>query len=210
MTINLWNNARKLKPDVKLRQPVPPPADGSKGHYWYGPGLFGFTAIRKASPERIKEILGIMNYLAAPIGSEEYLLTHYGVKGVDYDLDDKGNPTLTQKGQADTMPWGAGTVTVPNPPQVLFNPQDPEFARVIQGDQKVMDAVGAADPSIGLYSNTNANKGNLLNQTMLDGLAEIVKGAQPVSYLDQLVKDWRANGGDQIRAELEKARQAAE
>ena len=129
---------------------------------------------------------------------------------VDYDLDDKGNPTLTQKGQADTMPWGAGTVTVPNPPQVLFNPQDPEFARVIQGDQNVMDAVGAADPSIGLYSNTNANKGNLLNQTMLDGLAEIVKGAQPVSYLDQLVKDWRANGGDQIRAELEKARQAAE
>ena len=73
-----------------------------------------------------------------------------------------------------------------------------------------MDAVGAADSSIGLYSNTNANKGNLLNQTMLDGLAEIVKGAQPVSYLDQLVKDWRANGGNEIRAELEKARQAAE
>jgi len=209
MTINLWNNAKKVSPDVKLRQPVPPPADGSNGHYWYGPGIFGYTAIRKASPERVKEILRIMNYLAAPIGSEEYLLTHYGVKGVDWDFDDKGNPTLTPKGQADTMPWGAGTVTVPNPPQVLFNPQDPEFARVIQGDQKAMDAVGVSDPSIGLYSNTNANKANLLNQAMLDGLAEIIKGAQQVSYLDQLVKDWRANGGDQIRAELEQARAAA-
>jgi putative aldouronate transport system substrate-binding protein len=209
MTINLWNNAKKVSPDVKLRQPVPPPADGSNGHYWYGPGVFGYTAIRKASPERVKEILRIMNYLAAPIGSEEYLLTHYGVKGVDWDFDDKGNPTLTPKGQADQMPWGAGTVTVPNPPQVLFNPQDPEFARVIQGEQKAMDAVGVSDPSIGLYSNTNANKGNLLNQAMLDGLAEIVKGAQPVSYLDQLVRDWRTNGGDQIRAELEQARAAA-
>ena len=209
MTINLWNNARKASASVKLRQPVPPPADGSQGHYWYGPGLFGFTAIRKAAPERIKEILRIMNYLAAPIGSEEYLLTHYGVKGVDYELDDKGNPTLTDKGQADTMPWGAGTVTVPNPPQTLFNPVDPEFARVIQGDQKTMDAVGVADPSIGLYSNTNANKGNLLNQAMLDGLAEVVKGAQPLTYLDQLVKDWKANGGDQIRTELEQARAAA-
>jgi putative aldouronate transport system substrate-binding protein len=209
MTINLWNNAKKVNPGVKLRQPVPPPADGSKGHYWYGPGIFGFTAIRKTSPERTRELLRIMNYLAAPIGSEEYLLTHYGIKGVDYDFDDKGNPTLTPKGQADTMPWGAGTVTVPNPPQILFNPQDPEFARVIQGDQKLMDAVGSADPSIGLYSNTSANKGNLLNQAMLDGLAEIVKGAQQVAYLDQLVKDWRANGGDQIRAELEQARAAA-
>src|SRR5207237_1011051 len=101
------------------------------------------------------------------------------------------------------------TVTVPNPPQILFNPQDPEFARVIQSDQKLMDAVGVSDLSIGLYSNTNANKGNLLNQTMLDGLAEIVKGAQPITYLDQLAKDWRASGGDQMRAEFEQARAAA-
>ena len=72
-----------------------------------------------------------------------------------------------------------------------------------------MDAVGVADPSIGLYSNTNANKGNLLNQAMLDGLAEIVKGPQPLTAFDQLVKDRRANGGDQIRAELEQARAVA-
>jgi putative aldouronate transport system substrate-binding protein len=94
---------------------------------------------------------------------------------------------------------------VPRPPRPLFNPLDPEFARVIQNDDKVMAQVGVSDPSIGLYSNTNANKGNDLNQAMLDGITEIVKGTQPLSSFDQLVRDWRTNGGDQIRAELEQA-----
>jgi putative aldouronate transport system substrate-binding protein len=205
MTINLWNDTRKVNAASKLRQPVPPAADGSQGHYWYGNGTFGITAIKQASPDRIKEILRVMNYLAAPIGSEEYLLLHYGVKGVDYDFDANGNPTLSTKGQADAMPWGAGTVTVPNPPQILFDPDDPQFAQVIQGDQKGMDAVAVSDPSIGLYSATNAAKAGVLNQAITDGLTEIVKGTQPVTALDQLVSDWRTNGGDQIRAEYEQA-----
>jgi putative aldouronate transport system substrate-binding protein len=209
MTIDIWNNSKKVNPRATLRQPVPPPADGSTGHYWLGPGVFGYTAIRQASPERIQEILRVMNYLAAPVGSEEYLLTHYGVRGIDFEFDDKGNPTLTAKGQADIMPWGGASVTVPRPPRILFNPLDPEFARVVQNDDKLMADVAVSDPSIGLYSNTNANKSNLLNQAMVDGITEIVKGAQPLSSLDQLVKDWRTNGGDQIRTELEQALQTA-
>jgi putative aldouronate transport system substrate-binding protein len=106
---------------------------------------------------------------------------------------------------SDVMPWGAGTVTVPNPPQILFDPDDPQFAQVIQGDQKAMDGVGVSDTSIGLYSNTGAAKANVLNQAITDGLTEIVKGTQPLSALDQLVSDWRKNGGDQIRAEYEQA-----
>jgi putative aldouronate transport system substrate-binding protein len=107
------------------------------------------------------------------------------------------------------MPWGAGTVTVPNPPQILFNPQDPEFARVIQGEQKVMANVGESDPTIGLFSPTNASKGNQSTQALVDGLTEILRGNQPLAAFDQLVADWRKNGGDQIRAEYEQAFTAA-
>jgi putative aldouronate transport system substrate-binding protein len=210
MTIDLWNGARQINPATKLRQPLPPPGDGSKGHYWYGSGSFGITAIKKTSPERIKEILRIMNFLAAPIGSEEYLLLHYGVKDVDYTLDESGTPTLTDKGKGDAMPWGAGTVTVPNPPQILYDPQSPDFATVIQGEQKVMATVGESDPTIGLYSATNANRGNQLTQTLVDGLTEILLGNQPVSSVDGLVADWRKNGGDQTRAEYEQAFAAAQ
>jgi len=37
------------------------------------------------------------------------------------------------------------------------------------------------------------------------GLADIVTGRRPLSDYDQLIKDWRSAGGDQIRTELEQA-----
>ncbi|GAA3306974.1 hypothetical protein [Nonomuraea dietziae] len=36
-----------------------------------------------------------------------------------------------------------------------------------------------------------------------DRVTSIIAGRAPVSDLDQLVKDWRAQGGDKIRAEFE-------
>ena len=66
-----------------------------------------------------------------------------------------------------------------------------------------------ADPSLGLYSATNAAKGNVLTQTYTDTLAEIVVGRSPVSNLDQIRNDWRSGGGNQIRAEIEQASAAS-
>jgi hypothetical protein len=150
------------------------PGDGSPGHpghpghSWYASGSFGITAIRTARPERVKEIvrtMRTMNVLAAPIGSEEYLLLllHHGITGLDDNIDASGNPTLTDTGQSDSRPWGAGTVTVPNPFSVTNAP----------------------------YSVTSASKGNVISQAWVDGLAEILRGNQPPSTLDQLVADGR-------------------
>ena len=47
-----------------------------------------------------------------------------------------------------------------------------------------------------------------MKTTFTDRLNEILFGKQPVSALDDLVKDWRANGGDTIRGEYEQAFQA--
>jgi putative aldouronate transport system substrate-binding protein len=181
-------------------------ATGAQGSYWYGSGALGITAIKKASEERVKEILRVMNFLAAPFGSEEFLLLNYGVKGVDYELDDQGNPKLTTRGQADVMPWNnAATGTTPVGPRVLYNAQDSDFARVIQPGLKSMVAQGVEDPSVGLYSDTNTAKFSQLNMMMIDGLSQIVTGAQPFTALDSLVADWRKNGGDQSRSEFEQA-----
>ena len=69
---------------------------------------------------------------------------------------------------------------------MLYNPTDSEFVWVIQAEQKAIDPVGVSDPSVGLFSNTHASKGNLLNQQMVDGLTEIIKGTQPLGAFDQL------------------------
>jgi putative aldouronate transport system substrate-binding protein len=59
------------------------------------------------------------------------------------------------------------------------------------------------DPSLGLYSPTDANKGGQLTQKFVDGLGEIVTGRNPLSNLEQLLSDWKSGGGDEMRKEYE-------
>jgi len=40
-------------------------------------GSVAYNIVKKSSPERIKEILRIMNYLSAPFGTQEDLLLTY-------------------------------------------------------------------------------------------------------------------------------------
>ncbi|MDE3076523.1 MAG: hypothetical protein KGJ86_13960, partial [Chloroflexota bacterium] len=170
-----------------------------------GNGSIGLTVLKKASPDRIKELLGILNYLAAPFGTEEDLLARYGVKDADYTLDQKGNPHPTKRGTTDVVPW-LGLV---RRPPVLYDPTSEEVAKVGYKDESAAVAIGIKSPVIGLYSNTYAQKGALLNRTFTDGVDQILYGREPMCSYDGLVRKWRSGGGDQIRAELEKGLQAA-
>ena len=66
-------------------------------------------------------------------------------------------------------------------------------------------ALAITDPTVGLYSPTYATKGASLTMAMTDGVNGILFGRADVSSLDNLVKTWRTNGGDQIRSEYEDA-----
>jgi len=203
-----WNTAPTLKPPSNIRTVPPFAADGkSKPLYWFGSGTFGMTVLKKASPQRIKQLLGIINFIASPFGSEENLLISYGIKGVDYNLNAKGNPILTSKGQSDVNPllWTSGK----NPVPVLFNPNFEQFGPTMQADERAMFPAGTYDPTIPFYSPTNGTKAGTLNQALVDGLDGIVAGRRPLTDFDQLVSAWRKNGGDQIRAEYQQALQAS-
>ena len=66
-----------------------------------GPGNFGFAIIKKSNADRVKELLRVLNYLAAPFGSQEYMVSKFGIKDTDYTLNDKGSPVFTDKGKTD-------------------------------------------------------------------------------------------------------------
>jgi len=199
-SVSFWDSAQS-DPTKKYRVVKPFPAKaGDKASYFFGPGIFGFSVIKKASSDRVKEVLRIMDYMAAPFGSQEHLLLHYGVQDTDYKFDDNGNPVLTPKGKADAMPWQY--ITAP-PGALYYAPNPKDYAQVLQDAEKEMFAAGVADPTVGLYSPANASKGTVLNQKFNDGINDIVTGRTPLTTFDQLVLDWKANGGDQIRTEFQ-------
>jgi putative aldouronate transport system substrate-binding protein len=202
-----WDRANAADPNFKPRAVLPFNKDGTgRAPQFLGTGGSGIVALKKASPERIKELLGVLNYLAAPMGTTEQLLLQYGVDGAEFKRDADGNPVPTPQAAQDMLiPWKY----VSAPPDFLYSPTSGDYVSVAHQAQIDHFAVNLADPSVGLYSATDGSKGANLKLTVNDGLAEIVFGKRPVSVLDDLVREWRANGGDKIRAEYEQAFQAA-
>lgn len=180
---------------------IPPFAahEGLKAQHFVTGGHLWATALKKASPDRIKELLRILNWLAVPFGSAEDLLLTFGVAGTDFTIDPRGNPQLTPQGNADAnyVPWKY----VVQHPFVFYTPDVPNYARVMAETEKQLIPVAVSNPTFGQVSATNFTKGFTLTQTVLDGLTDIVVGRRPLSDYDGLVKDWQANGGEVIRKE---------
>ncbi|MBV8086394.1 MAG: extracellular solute-binding protein [Chloroflexi bacterium] len=201
-----WTTRKNLNPPGDYRIVPPFSADGKgKPSYWANNGSFGFSVLKKAPDARIKMLLRVLNYIAAPFGSKEYLSLHYGVDGTDYKMDDNGNPILTDKGKNDTaFPW----VYMTQPPGFLYFAGADDYPGVLQDGEKAMYPALVQDPTVGYYSETFASKDTTLLRTFGDGINAIVKGQDPVSNLDNLVKAWRSGGGDQERTEYQSAIQA--
>lgn len=202
------------KPPVQL---TPPPniqlvkpfgANGGPGMYWFGRPNFGFTVMPNTlSPDRIKMLLRVLNFIAAPFGTEEDLLLRFGVKDVEWEADPNGNPVFNAKGQADFMPWR--NLTAPAPPGYLPI-VTPEFPALLQQWESMLAPVGVEDASVGLVSRSYAQKGATANRVLGDGLSDIVTGRRPFSDYDGLVQDWLGAVGNAAKSEYQQAYSAAQ
>jgi putative aldouronate transport system substrate-binding protein len=173
--------------------------DGAKPVFFLGTGYGASTMLKQASPGRIKELLNILNWTAAPFGSQEDLLMVYGIEGTDYRLDASGNPVTSDSwaGDAYNAPWRYMT----QHHQVMYNANYPEFTKLEADAETALIPIGVSDATLGYYSPTNSAKGVRLRLTFNDGLLEVLQGSRPLGDLDQLVSDWQANGGEDIRKE---------
>jgi putative aldouronate transport system substrate-binding protein len=197
-----WRQALQSSQPFDVRPlPLWPAREGSKTQHFVTGGHLWATAIKKSTPARTTEMLRILNWLAAPFGSQEDQLLTFGLKGADYTIDDKGNPTLTPQGNTDAnyVPWKY----VVGHPFVFFSPDLPNYAKVMYDSEHMLMPSAVSDPTFGQVSVTNFSKGFTLTQAMNDGIVDIVVGRRPVSDYDQIVKDWQTNGGEQIRAEYQ-------
>ena len=70
-------------------------------------------------------------------------------------------------------------------------------------EQQIQSSV--ADPTLGLYSPTWVSQGANLIKMQTDGYNAMLVGNQPLSYLSQLISDWKSQGGDQARKEFQQS-----
>lgn len=196
--------AKALNPQANTQGFVPAGSDGGKATYLTGTGFFGFTAIPAKvgkDKERAKELLRVLDYYAAPFGSEERNFLQYGIEGVHHTVQPDGTRVLTNQGKAEIGELNNQTNNVPT----YFFPEAPGDAQMMQNLVKDLLAAGVDDPTQGFYSPTQIAKASELQQLRIDRLTAIISGRDPLSAFDQYVKDWKSRGGDMIRKEYQDA-----
>jgi putative aldouronate transport system substrate-binding protein len=169
-----------------------------------GTGAGSLIVFKKASDERIRELLAIANFLTSPFGTQEHALLNYGVNGADYTLDQDGNPVQTKQGAANVPSIPAWNIGVP---LVLYYPQALQAGPYVYSWLQQILPVAIQSPVLGLYSPTDSARGGLLNQQIKDGIENIIYGRDSVSALEKVISEWRSQGGDQMRREYEEALQ---
>lgn len=179
------------------------PAGGAKPGMERARGVFGYTVLKKAAPDRIKLILRVLDYLAAPFGTKEYELTHYGIEGTHFTRDAQNSPIPTELGLVEN------TVNLPikylcDAPQVLYLPGQPDAVRRSHAWQVKIAPMLVRNPRFGLQSETSTRAGAAISQYRMDTMSAIVAGRKPMSAWDAAVKKMRGDGLDRIADEYAK------
>jgi putative aldouronate transport system substrate-binding protein len=172
---------------------------GDKPQSFITGGFISTNVMKKASPDRIRELLRIVDFLAAPFGSQEDLLLSYGLEGTDYTLDANSQPQPTQAGISDAgyVPWRY----ISQHPYVQYQADLPNYAKISFDAEQVQVAAGVLDPTLGFYAPTNYTKGSVAEMNFRQAVVDVAVGRRPFSDWDQIVKDWRTAAGDQVRKE---------
>lgn len=203
-----WGSQQRSNPEIQISAMVPPKWSGGGASIKHlGPGHYiDFVAIRKASDARIKELLRVINYLASPFGTQEYLTVNYGVAGINYNLN--GNdpvPTEASKSEkSKSLGYvGGAEFTVLYEPRArdLITEQHEYLTKAIPG--------GTQNAVLGLFSATQATQGAVADKKINDLQNDIIQGRHPVSDFVAAVNEWRKSVGDKIRSEYQDAFDAA-
>ncbi|MEV4110592.1 sugar ABC transporter substrate-binding protein [Nonomuraea sp. NPDC049695] len=172
-------------------------ADGGQPYGWYSDPAWMFVFLKKDLPkEKVEELLRILNWLAAPIGTQEYHTWKYGVEGTDWkDRDANGFPVYTKKGQQEAQPPTYFFLANQVEPMA---PYTPDYIKTY-GDYLDVWYKSVEDyPFKGLRTQ-DPSRMAAAQQPMEDKVLDIVKGRRPLSDLSTVVQQWRDAGGEEAR-----------
>lgn len=196
---------KKLNPAAEVIGLGPPGNKGARPVVYNFQGYYGHTSIpsRVKDPERVKELLRILDFYAAPFGSEEWVFLTYGVEGVHHELKADGSRAKNDLGNKEI--GELTNLTYCLPPFYYDTPGDAED---MQKYQLAVQPYILENPTLGYYSATAVNKAGEFAQLINDRQIAVISGREPLTAIDQLARDWRSRGGDDVRKEFEAALKA--
>jgi len=204
---DFWLRGLAQSPPAHFDIVMPFSADAKTKVQAYNSGGFNATNVmKKASPDRIRELLRILDYLAKPFGTQEDLLLSFGLPNSDYTFDSNGEPQPTKEGKnrSGYVPWQY----ISDRAYVEYYPGIPNYAEHVFPIEKALvdPKVAVGDVSLGLYSPTSYQAvTTTAQQNFFDGLNDILLSRRPLTDYDGLVKAWQAAVGDQLKKEYNDA-----
>ncbi|WP_420111245.1 extracellular solute-binding protein [Pseudactinotalea sp.] len=181
-----------------------PGPDGDPAQVWLGNPNNSISAMRRAEPERVRMLLSVLNWLAAPFGTEEHLFRKFGEQGVHHERGGS-DPVLNDRGISETA---LGLQYLVEGPLPLHYPDLPEVAQRVHDHMTAAVPDGMLDPTLGLYSAKQSELGSQLNTIITDASNSVLLGREPISSWDDVLQNWRTRGGDEVAAEYEAALEA--
>ncbi|HIT76153.1 MAG TPA: extracellular solute-binding protein [Candidatus Avipropionibacterium avicola] len=148
--------------------------------------------------DRIDELLTVLDYIASPFGSQEYLTVNFGIEGRQWDLKD--GDIMLDPDRPDEAIRGlnyAGSAIWRD----IYTPGRPELTEMIHQYCAEQIPAGIADPSRGKYSETAVTKAPTETRKLGDLQGEIIQGRKPLSDWAPAVQQWRDGVGSKIADE---------
>lgn len=186
-------------PEFEVGAMPPPTTATGKIRKFFGTGMYTMAAIKSTDSARVKQLLKVINVLAAPFGSQEYLFHRFGIEGHDYVLQGS-DPVLNSTG-INELSLPIHYIT--NGADVIYQPGYPDSAKRQYDYMRSVIPNGVDDPSLGLYSPTSSESGPKLETNMYAVAADVFQGRKSPKDWDDAVNDWKKGGGDTMRREYE-------
>lgn len=187
---------------------VPPVAPGHSLAVAQDPGYWGIVAIAAAAekdPRRMRELLGVCNYFAAPYGSSEALFLGSGIEGYNFRFGAGHAVEPIDNADATTNLQGLRWLGANAPSYIALDAKNAKRKDSLLHELELLTTAAKVDPTVGMYSPTQVSTSAQLTALNEDWRNKVVSGRAPLSAIATWRKQWRANGGDQVRHEFEKA-----
>jgi putative aldouronate transport system substrate-binding protein len=146
-------------------------------------------------PAEVEEILQVLNFCAAPFGTQEYMDYRYGEEGVHHERNDDGAPELTDLGNSEV---NDGYYFISGRPPAITESQYPDFVQWKTAWYNDAAQYAEEDPFAGIRIQ-RPERFTGAETPMTDKVEDIIRGREDLSQLDQAIEDWRRDGGDEGR-----------